>query len=77
VTGRGRRRKQLMDDHKERRGHCNLNEEALDRTVWRTGCGPLAYCTPNTVPVINSIDGLGMLYVWGVVRCIQGFGAET
>ena len=46
VTGRrGRRRKQLRDDHKEKRGYWKLNEEALDRTVWRTGfgrgCGPV------------------------------------
>jgi len=33
---RGRRRKQLLDDLMERRGYCNLKEEALDRTVWRT-----------------------------------------
>jgi hypothetical protein len=42
---RGRRRKQLLDDHKERRGHLKLKEEALDRTVWRTrfgrGYGPV------------------------------------
>ena len=44
MTGRqGRRRKQLLDDLKEKRGYCKLKEEALDRTVWRTrfgrGCG--------------------------------------
>jgi hypothetical protein len=40
VTGRrGRKRKQLLDDLKETRGHCKLKEEALDRTVWRTGFG--------------------------------------
>ena len=40
VTGRrGRRRKQLLSDLKETRGHCKLQEEALDRTQWRTGCG--------------------------------------
>jgi len=42
---RGRRRKQLLDDLKEKIGYCKLKEEALDRTVWRTGfgrgCGPL------------------------------------
>jgi hypothetical protein len=33
VTGsRGRRRKQLLDDLKEKRGYCKLKEEALDRT---------------------------------------------
>ena len=32
---RGRRRRKLLDDLKERRGYCHLKEEALDRTVWR------------------------------------------
>jgi hypothetical protein len=40
VTGRrGRRRKKLLDDLKERRGYSHLKEEALDRTVWRAGFG--------------------------------------
>jgi len=36
---RGRRRKQLLDDLKEKRGYWKLKEEALDRTLWRTGFG--------------------------------------
>jgi hypothetical protein len=37
LTGRrGIRRKQLLDDLKERRGHRKLKEEALDRALWRT-----------------------------------------
>jgi len=40
VTGRrGRRRRKLLDDLKERRGCSHLKEEALDRTVWRAGFG--------------------------------------
>jgi hypothetical protein len=40
VTGRrGRRRRKLLDDLKERRGCCHLKEEAVDRTVWRAGFG--------------------------------------
>ena len=35
----GRRVKQLLDDLKERRAHWKLKEEALDRTLWRTGFG--------------------------------------
>jgi hypothetical protein len=36
VTGRrGRRRRKLLDDLKERRGYSHLKEEALDRTVWK------------------------------------------
>ena len=35
VTGRrGRRRRKLLDDLKERRGYPHLKEEALDRTMW-------------------------------------------
>jgi hypothetical protein len=40
VTGRrGRRRKKLLDDLKERRGYSRLEEEALDRTIWRARFG--------------------------------------
>jgi hypothetical protein len=42
---RGRRRKKLLDDLKDRRGYSNLKEEALDRTMWRNcfgrGFGPV------------------------------------
>ena len=42
---RGRRRKKLLDDLKDRRGYYHLKEEALDRTVWRNrfgrGVGPV------------------------------------
>ena len=50
VTGRrGRRRRKLLDDLKERRGYSHLKEEALDRTVWRNrfggGFGPVVRLT--------------------------------
>jgi hypothetical protein len=42
---RGRRRRKLLDDLKERRGYSHLKEEALDRTMWRArferGFGPV------------------------------------
>jgi len=42
---RGRRRKKLLDELKDRRGYCQLKEEAPDRTMWRnrfgTGFGPV------------------------------------
>ena len=46
VTGRrGRRRRMLLDDLKERREYSHLKEEALDRPIWRVcfgrGFGPL------------------------------------
>jgi hypothetical protein len=36
---RGRRRKQLLDDLKEKKRYWKLKEEALDRTLWRTRFG--------------------------------------
>jgi hypothetical protein len=40
---RGRRRKQLLDDLKEKRENCKMKDEAVDGAVWRTcserGCG--------------------------------------
>ena len=40
MTGRrGRKRRKLLDELKERRGYSQLKEEALDRTVWRAGFG--------------------------------------
>ena len=36
---RGRRRKKLLDDLKDRRGYSHLKEEALDRTIWRNPFG--------------------------------------
>jgi len=42
---RGRRRKKLLDDLKDRKGYYHLKEEALDRTMWRHrfggGFGPV------------------------------------
>jgi hypothetical protein len=36
---RGRRRRKLLGDPKERRGYSHLKEEALDRTMWRARFG--------------------------------------
>ena len=42
---RGRRRKKLLDDLKDRGGYSHLKEEALDRIIWRHhfggGFGPV------------------------------------
>ena len=44
---RGRRSKKLLDDLKDRRGYCQLKEEALDSTMWRNrfgrGIGPVVW----------------------------------
>jgi hypothetical protein len=39
IGRRGRRRKKLLDDLKERRGYSQLKKEALDRTIWRARFG--------------------------------------
>jgi hypothetical protein len=40
MTGRrGRRRRELLDYFKERRGYSQLKDEALDRTTWRVRFG--------------------------------------
>ena len=48
---RGRRRRKLLDDLKERSGYSHLKEEALDRTMWRArfgrGFGPVVKHTTN------------------------------
>jgi len=46
VTGRrGRRRRKLLDDLKEKREFSHMKEEAVDRTMWRArfgrGFGPV------------------------------------
>ena len=45
IRRRGRRRKELLDDLKDRRGYSHLKEEALDRSMWRNrfrgGFGPV------------------------------------
>jgi hypothetical protein len=45
IWRRGRRRRKLVDDLKERRGYSHFKEEALNRTVWRArfgiGFGPV------------------------------------
>jgi predicted nucleic acid-binding protein len=48
VTGRrGRRRRKLLYDLKERREYSHFREEALDRTMWRArfgrGFGPIVW----------------------------------
>jgi len=50
---RGRRRRKLLDDIKERRGYSHLKEEALDRTMWRArfrkGSGPVIRQTTKSI----------------------------
>ena len=52
-----RRRKKLLDDLKDRRGYCELKEEAVDRTVWRNrlarGFGPVFWQITDDDDSIN------------------------
>ena len=52
IGSRGRRRRNLLDDLKERRGYSHLKEKALDRTKWierfGRGFGPVVRQTACT-----------------------------
>ena len=61
---RGRRRKKLLDDLKDKRGYCQLKEEAVDHTVWRNcfgrGFGPIVWQITDDDDLINdAIFGRG------------------
>jgi hypothetical protein len=45
---RGRRRKKLLDDLKDRTGYSHLNEEAVDCTMWRNHFGRGFVARQNT-----------------------------
>jgi hypothetical protein len=52
VTGRpGRRRRNILDELKERTGYCIPQEEALDRTIWRTRFGSVVRQTTTRMNV--------------------------
>jgi hypothetical protein len=59
VTGwRGRRKKRLLDDLKERRGYSHLKHEALNRTMWRAGFGRgFESIMKQTAKWLNEITG--------------------
>jgi hypothetical protein len=59
VTGRrGRRRRKLLAELKERRGYSHLKEEALDGTMWRArfgrGFGPVV--RQNTIRMNGDVS---------------------
>jgi hypothetical protein len=63
VTGRrGRRRRKLLDNLKERRGYSHLKEEALDRTKWKArfgrGLGPVVRQTTKWVNIGRKLSVL-------------------
>jgi hypothetical protein len=62
VTGRrGRRRRNLLDDLKDRRGYSHLKEEALDRIVWRDRFGGgFEPVVRQTAKLLNEIQCIGI-----------------
>jgi hypothetical protein len=63
VTGRrGKRRRKLLDDLKERRGYSHLKEESLDRTMWRArfgrGFGPVVRQTTKRMTNPVAVSGI-------------------
>jgi hypothetical protein len=65
VTGRWRRHRKLLDDHKERRGYSHLKEEALDHTMWTAcfgrGFGP---AMRQTAKWMNGSELLYLVLSW-------------
>jgi len=82
VTGRqGRRRMKLLDDLKERRGYSHLKEEALDRTMWRAGCGrgfgPVVRQTAKLMIEYQYVIALGLFLRYLVVSVKMVYTTET
>jgi hypothetical protein len=77
LRGRGRRFKQVLDDLKEKRRHWKLEEEALDRIVWRTrfrrGYGPVARQTALLIISLVFILLLGRAVLYGVFFCVTWY----
>jgi hypothetical protein len=68
VTGRrGRRRRRLLDDLKERRGYSHLKEEAFYRTLWRArfgrGFGPVVRQTTKRMNVSTCPEHLQFMFL--------------
>jgi hypothetical protein len=65
---RGRRRRKLLDDLKDRREYSPLKEEALDRTVWRArfgrGFGPVVRKKTELMNMFISV-----LYMFRAISC--------
>jgi hypothetical protein len=53
---RGRRRKKLLNDLKDRTGYSHLKEEALDRTMWRNCFGKRLWTCRHTEYWMNETD---------------------
>ena len=65
---RGRRRKKLLDDLKDRRGYSHLKEEARDRTIWRRrfggGFGPVVRQNTEWMNEYEYWNNVGLHEYW-------------
>jgi hypothetical protein len=65
---RGRRRRNLLDDLKERRGYSRLKEEAVVRTMWRArfgrGFGPVVRQTAEWMNRNIYGGNSGLIKMW-------------
>jgi len=82
VTGRrGRRRRKLLDDLKERRGYSHLKEEALDRTMWIAcfgrGFRPIVKQTTKRMNTVYSVPLTDVLNLSKKCVCIRERMQET
>jgi hypothetical protein len=84
TSGRGRRRKQLVDNLKEKRGYCKLKQEAPYSTVWRThfgrGCGSIVRERTQCIVMAVNICIMGLCSVegrYGLRVKSDGTRAET
>jgi hypothetical protein len=75
--GRGRKRRKLLDDLKERREYPHLKEKALDRAMWRAGFGrgfgPVVRQTTEWMNEETSCDGEWAYSVHGTAMTVYLF----
>ena len=65
---RGRRLRELLYDREETRGYWKLEQEALDRTPWCSGCGR-GYGTVVRQAILNETDGrMGRITLIGTAQ---------
>jgi hypothetical protein len=58
VSGRrGRKRKQLLDERKEKSAYWKLKKETRDRTLWKTRFGRGFGLVRQTTEIMNDVDG--------------------
>ena len=68
---RGRRRRKVLDDLKDRRVYSHLKEEALDRTMWRNrfggGFGPVVRQNTEWLNIVWMLKTWYKKYYWNYI----------